>query len=238
MRQIDLLWELQGLDTRIGELEKELEMYEKKKKLWNIKRKFDREKRLLQRDEKAFKKADMAARGNRTKVEELKYNFKKTEEKLYSGEVSNMKQLEGMQRNLEEMQRNIETLEGAYGDYKKEKERLEKRVKKSRSKLLEYKNTFDDIKEEYIEGEIRALEEHDELSKQRNKFIKKIDKGFMDRYERVRQGIDTAIVTIEGNKCSGCHMEVSVVYSEMLKDDVIVNCETCGRILYPKNPKQ
>ncbi len=234
MRQIDLLWELQGLDTRIGELERDLKMYEKKEKLWNIKRKFDREKKLLQRDGRAFKKAEASAKNNRTKVEELKYNFEKTEKKLYSGEVSNMKQLEGMQKNLEEMQRNIKTLEDAYGGYKSEKERLEVRVKGSRSKLLEYKNIFDNTKEEYIEGEIRALEEHDVLTKERKKLVKKIDKGFMDRYNRVRQGIDTAVVMIEGNKCSGCHMEVSVVYSEKLKDDVIVNCETCGRILYPK----
>ena len=32
MRQIDLLWDLQGLDSRIGELEKELAVYTGKKK--------------------------------------------------------------------------------------------------------------------------------------------------------------------------------------------------------------
>lgn len=234
MRQIDLLWELQGLDTRIGKLEKELAVYTKKKRLWNIKRKFDSEKKLLQRDEIAFKEAVKSAKSNRVRVEELKYNFEKTEEKLYSGEVSNMKQLEGMQKNLVEMQRNIEVLDSSYVGYRAERERLEKRVKASREKLIKYKNTFDNLKEKYIEGEIRALEEHDELNKQREKLVKRIDKSFMDRYNRVRQGVDTAVVMIENSECSGCHMEVSVVYSEKLKDDVIVNCETCGRILYPK----
>jgi predicted nucleic acid-binding Zn-ribbon protein len=41
-------------------------------------------------------------------------------------------------------------------------------------------------------------------------------------------------VTIEDGKCGGCHMEVSVMYTERLKEDEMVNCETCGRILYPK----
>ena len=77
MRQIDLLWELQGLDTRIGELEKELAVYTNKKKLREIKSKFDREKALLQRDEAALKEAIRSTKSNRVKVEELKYNFKK-----------------------------------------------------------------------------------------------------------------------------------------------------------------
>ena len=234
MRQIDLLWELQGLDTRIGELEKELAVYTNKKKLREIKSKFDREKVLLQRDEAALKEAIRSTKSNRVKVEELKYNFEKTEQKLYSGEVSNMKQLEGMHKNLEETQRSIETLESVYGGYKAERARLEERVRKSRAKLRKYKNSFDELKEKYSEGEIRASVEYDDLQKQRQELVKKIDKRILDRYNRVRHGVDTAMVMIENGKCNGCHMEVSVVYSEKLKEDVMVNCETCGRILYPK----
>jgi hypothetical protein len=234
VRQIDLLWELQGLDTRIGELKKELAVYTNKKKLREIKVKFDKEKALFQRDKAALKEAVRSTKSNRVKVEELKYNFEKTEQKLYSGEVSNMKQLEGMQKNLDEMQRNIETLESVYGGYKGESARLEKRVKISRAKLRKYKDSFDELKERYIEGEINARDEYDDLTKQRQKLVKKVDERIMKRYNRVRQGVDTAVVTIEDGKCSGCHMEVSVVYSEKLKEDVMVNCETCGRILYPK----
>ena len=92
MRQIDLLWELQGLDSRIGELEKKLAVYTGKKRLRELKAKFDREKELLEQDEAALKEAVKSSKSNRGRVQELKYNFEKTEEKLYSGEVSNMKQ--------------------------------------------------------------------------------------------------------------------------------------------------
>ncbi|NLZ90817.1 MAG: hypothetical protein GX918_02725 [Clostridiales bacterium] len=234
MRQIDLLWDLQGLDSRIGELEKELAVYTGKKKLRELKAKFDREKDLLKKDEAALMEAIKSSKSNRGRVQELKYNFEKTEEKLYSGEVSNMKQLEGMQKNLEEMQRNIETLETAYGAFQAERARLEERVKKSRAKLKKYKNIFDRLKEEYLEREKKAREEYDELTKQREELVKKIEDWVMDRYNRVRLGMDTAVVTIEDGKCGGCHMEVSVMYTERLKEDEMVNCETCGRILYPK----
>jgi predicted nucleic acid-binding Zn-ribbon protein len=234
MRQIDLLWELQGLDTRIGELEKKLAVYTGKKKLRELKAKFDEEKALLERDEKALREAVKSVKSNRGRVQELKYNFEKTEEKLYSGEVSNMKQLEGMQKNLEEMQRNIEALENAYGGYHAERTRLEERVRISRAKLKKYKNTFDGLKEKYIEGEIKARVEYDELTKQRRELLEKIDERVLDRYNRVRLGVDTAVVMIENGKCGGCHMEVSVVYTEKLREDGLVNCETCGRILYPK----
>jgi hypothetical protein len=68
MRQIDLLWELQGLDSRIGELEKKLAVYTGKKKLRELKAKFDKEKNLLEKDEEALKEAVKSTKSNRGRV--------------------------------------------------------------------------------------------------------------------------------------------------------------------------
>ncbi len=234
MRQMDLLWKLQDLDTRIGELEKKLAVYANKTKLRQLKSKFDTEKGLLEKEEAALKATIKSLKSNRVKVEELKFNYEKTEQKLYSGEVSNVKQLEGMQKNLDEMQRNMETLETDYGNYQGQKTRLEDLVKTSKVKLKKWKNTFNGLKEKYTKEEKEAKAEYQDITKKRQELIKKIDESILNRYERVRLGTDMAVVAIENGKCSGCHMEVSVVYTEKLKEDALVNCETCGRILYPK----
>ena len=234
MRQMDLLWDLQRLDSRIGELERQLAVYTNKTKLKQLKVKFDKEKDLFEKNDRALKEAVKSSKSNRVKVEELKFGIQKTEEKLYSGAVSSVKQLEGMQKNLDEMQKGIETLEIDYRDIQDRRKNLERQVKISRSKLKKYKNTFDHLKEKYNKGELDAGLEYEELIEKREKLIKKIDKRILDRYERVRLGNDTAVVEIVDGKCAGCHMEVSVVYSEKLREDELINCETCGRILYYK----
>jgi len=232
MRQMDLLWKLQGLDSRIGELEKKLDVYTSKTKLKRLKVKFDEEKNLFDKDAEALKEAVKSSKSNRVKVEELKFGIQKTEEKLYSGAVSSVKQLEGMQKNLEEMQRGIEMLEIANRDIQNRKMRLEEQVRTSRRKLRKYKNTFDGLKEKYNKEEKSARAECEDLKQQRQKLLKRIDKRVLDRYNRVRLGTDTAVVEINEGKCKGCHMEVSVVYTEKLREEELVNCETCGRILY------
>jgi hypothetical protein len=234
MRQIDLLWELQKTDSRIGELERKLDMYSSKEKLKEIKSKFDEEKGLLDKNELLLKETVKSTRANRAKAEELKYNYQKTEEKLYSGNVSNVKQLEGMQKNLEEMQRNIQTLENICKVYEDEKKSLEDQIKKSKIKLVKFKNTFDVLKEKYINGEEKVKKEYEDLKEKREELIKKIEERVLNRYNRVRLGTDTAVVLIEDGKCSGCHMEVSVICLEKLKEEKMINCETCGRILYMK----
>ena len=238
MRQMDLLWDLQRLDSRIGELERQLAVYTNKTKLKQLKTKFDKEKDLFEKNDRALKEAVKSSKSNRVKVEELKFGIQKTEEKLYSGAVSSVKQLEGMQKNLDEMQRGIETLEIDYRDIQDRRKNLERQVKTSRSKLKKYKNTFDGLKEKYNKGELDAGLEYEELTEQREKLVKKIDKRILDRYERVRLGNDTAVVEITDGKCAGCHMEVSVVYSEKLREDELINCETCGRILYNKKKSE
>lgn len=232
MRQMDLLWELQSLDTRIGELEKDLAVYTIKKELKRLKYKFDEEKVFYLKNKKALKETVKSSKSNRVKVEELKFGVQKTEDKLYSGAVSSVKQLEGMQRNLEEMQRSMDELEIGYRGIEDQRKMLEERVKASRVKLKKYKNTFDKLKEEYNRKELEAMEELEELENQRKKLVKKIDNRLLDRYDRVRLGEDMAVVKIVDGKCSGCHMEVSVVYNERIREDELINCETCGRILY------
>lgn len=235
MRQIDLLWELQKTDSRIGELEKEISVYSGKHKLREIKNRFDEEKSLLDKNEADLKETIKTARSNRAKAEELKNNYQKSEEKLYGGSISNSKQLESMQKNLEEMQRNIQTLENICRVCEDERKSLEAKIKESKKKLHKYKNSFNDLREKYSSGEEKARKELELLNKDREGLAQKIEDRIMHRYTRVRMAEQCAVVPIEDGKCSGCHMEVSVIGMEQLKDEEILNCETCGRILYMKS---
>lgn len=73
-----------------------------------------------------------------------------------------------------------------------------------------------------------------ELTKERENLGTKIDEELLDRFDRLFESKgDAAVVALEHNVCTGCHMKVTtatVMHAKAGKE--IVSCEQCGRILY------
>jgi uncharacterized protein len=73
-----------------------------------------------------------------------------------------------------------------------------------------------------------------ELSKERDELASKIDEDLLDRFHRLfaSKG-DAAVVALEHDVCTGCHMKVTTATAVHVKSGrEIVSCEQCGRILY------
>jgi predicted nucleic acid-binding Zn-ribbon protein len=74
----------------------------------------------------------------------------------------------------------------------------------------------------------------EELSMERGEIAAKIDEDILNRFERLfaSKG-DAAIVALEHEVCTGCHMKVTTQTAVQVKaGKEIVSCEQCGRILY------
>jgi len=86
-----------------------------------------------------------------------------------------------------------------------------------------------------LEQKTKTLEGRlQELTKERTEIAAKIDEDLLDRFDRLFESKgDAAIVALEHNVCTGCHMKVTtatVAHAKAGKE--IVSCEQCGRILY------
>jgi predicted nucleic acid-binding Zn-ribbon protein len=74
----------------------------------------------------------------------------------------------------------------------------------------------------------------EELNAERGEIAGKIDEDVLNRFERLfaSKG-DAAIVALEHEVCTGCHMKVTTQTAVQVKaGKEIVSCEQCGRILY------
>ncbi len=74
----------------------------------------------------------------------------------------------------------------------------------------------------------------EELKKEREELAGKVDEDLRDRFERLfaSKG-DAAVVGLEHDFCTGCHMKVTTQTAVRVKGGrEIVSCEQCGRILY------
>jgi hypothetical protein len=94
--------------------------------------------------------------------------------------------------------------------------------------LINQQLTDLDSKIKSIEAELQVLEA------ERVTLATGVDEDLVNRYERLfaSKG-DAAIVPLEHEVCTGCHMKITTQTAVRVKGNLeIISCEQCGRILY------
>ncbi len=73
-----------------------------------------------------------------------------------------------------------------------------------------------------------------ELEAERTQLASQVDEDLRDTYEHLlRTKNGEAVVSLQHEVCSGCHMKVTPTTSSIARSrKQIANCENCGRILY------
>ena len=74
----------------------------------------------------------------------------------------------------------------------------------------------------------------DQLNTERTEIASKVEEDLLSLFERLfaSKG-DAAVVALEHEVCTGCHMKVTAQTAHRVKNGKeIVSCEQCGRILY------
>ena len=112
----------------------------------------------------------------------------------------------------------------------KTKNRLEGEEKKAAATKESISRQMKDLQEKSHTLEARLQE----VTAQRAELAAKIDEDLLNRFDRLfaSKG-DAAVVALEHEVCTGCHMKVTTATSMHVKaGKEIVSCEQCGRILY------
>ena len=86
----------------------------------------------------------------------------------------------------------------------------------------------------------KARAESAKLAVARAELLKALRPQTKGKYERLREVKgDTAIVTVEGGSCQGCHYRLPPQVGTLLRGgEQIVFCEGCGRILVADHPNE
>jgi predicted nucleic acid-binding Zn-ribbon protein len=94
-----------------------------------------------------------------------------------------------------------------------------------------------------IEAEVKTQQAAlAELNAARTRIIGALDnKGVIDTFQRIAKVRGTAVARAEGERCTVCQVRLRpAVFAEVRKNEQIVQCDSCNRILYfiaPKAPQ-
>ena len=154
------------------------------------------------------------------------------EGQLYSGKITNPKELSGLQHESSTMKARSEQVEDAtlaIIDRVEEAERIVARITDDLKRLEEdwqhqQQQLSRDIEQLNIDLE-------DRRGKRREQ-IEQIDKATVNLYEKIRRQKGPAVARVEQGICRACRISLSASALQRARSGQPIQCGTCGRILY------
>jgi len=233
--QVKSLVELQGLDTQILKIERDLESIPE-----DIKRMdeaFEEKKADLKKLEDAIKMLGLKRKEKEMDLASKEGAIKKFQSQLY--QVKTNKEYTALEGEIgrakadnslveEEILKIFDQIDAENQKISKEKDFL----KAEEDKLIQDKKKLDD-EVNHIKGEIGGLKT------QRTDLAQRIAKDVLVKYDRILKGKGgLAVVPVIGGSCQGCFrvMPSQVIHEINMKKDLVF-CENCARILYIAPPE-
>lgn len=189
----------------------------------------------------------------KNKIDELKKSLTQVQLERKNQEIELDTEEQTMRKHLNEL--NLVKTNEAYRILINEIEKTKIEKNQIEEKILELMQKIEDSnlevrqdteifndKQEKNEKEIKQLEEEmakisqetAEKEREREHIAEKISSSLSARYIKIRESKEgLAVVPIEDNHCGGCRMLLPpYLINEVYKDQSIVICEVCSRILY------
>lgn len=130
------------------------------------------------------------------------------------------------QEKITKLQKDMEILEGKASIAKEDVEKLRPEIETLQNEFSERKKELVAVNKEHEDEELK-------LHHEREKLLSHISKSDIQMYERIRKAKEgKAVVPIKRNSCGGCFNRVTPQrVLELRKNNAIITCERCGRIL-------
>ncbi len=165
-------------------------------------------------------------------LQSLKNKAKSAENRLYSGNVKNPKELADLQSSIESLGRQRSALEDDVLEAMIMIEDIETEKTAATQALQTVQSDWEQaqaaLKREQIELALRVHE----LMGQRKARLSTITPATLTEYEAIsRQAKGVAVVKIKNSLCTGCRLNVSAQKEKEAREGNKVYCANCGRIL-------
>ncbi len=196
-------------DTALREARQALEKAEKRAREWEIK----------QRD----LELQMASLSDKTS---------RSEKRLYSGKVTNPKELADLQAEVASLKRRRQRLEDSLLEAMIEREQAEETRDEARAHLEQVESTWT-TRQEALTAEQDALRQRlEEIRQERDTILPRLDSAILATYGRLRKAKGgQAVARARDDTCTACGVTVSSSAEWKLRQGELIHCDSCGRLL-------
>lgn len=235
MAVIPILFRLQEIETRLNALQR-------------IEQDLSRDSNMLALEELAkeirSRLADRTQKTSENKKIQKKLelecqrcleHYRQEETLLYSGKISNPRELEQIQQKMGEYRQLQDKLEMEILSLLEVDEKLNSEIADLEARLTRCMKELTDRQKINGEKKLELQLEREQLHIELEAITPQIPVEWMARYRKIadsHRGI--GIAQLKGNVCGACHVSLSDSLLKKVKqgDDCLYFCENCGRIIY------
>lgn len=157
------------------------------------------------------------------------------EANLYSGSVTNPRELQAIQDDIESLRRRQRVLEDEDLELMEQIEPLSERLAELETQAAGLAAEASQLEQQLAEAASAIDAEIDDIERQRTEVVGGLDPAVVSDYDGLRVQLGgIAIARLEGGSCGGCHLGLSAVELDRIRKlgaDERVVCEECGRLL-------
>ncbi|MGM0688336.1 MAG: zinc ribbon domain-containing protein [Bacillota bacterium] len=231
--QLQLLWDLQELDLAISTVKKRFEDAPLQSGVDQAAERLKELNNQLSEAELRFKEDRKALRSLEMNTQKIVDDRKELSENMYGGKVSNIKELEQMQRKMDLLAAEKKKLEDNILNLMESIEEQEASLEQISAELNHSKQDLEG-KEKQLADELLQLErELARLKEERDNIAGKIEAKYMNKYVMLAEkNQGQALARVVEDLCSGCRVYISSgLRGKLYNPGAMVYCENCGRLL-------
>jgi predicted nucleic acid-binding Zn-ribbon protein len=231
-KQLELLVELQGLDTVVSQLMREKEAIPQE--IQALEQRYSQEACHLEAARAELEDLQKKRRNRERELESQAQEMKKRQGRLL--EVKTNKEYSAILHEIEALKEKQSSLEDEILEVLEAIDHRTQQIGTQKEKVAGEREACEQQKKDREEklAQIEARLTH--LLEDRSKRISLIDRALIQNYMRIyenRQGL--VVVPVKNGSCSGCFVTLTPQsYQEAKRNDRIITCANCNRILYWK----
>lgn len=232
MKQLELLYRLQEIESCIEMEQQKLKELQRPKQINKNIEEHKKVKATLENNKNNMIESNKALKMLESDMEDLESKADELKVKMYDGKINDLKQLGVMLKEQEKIEGKSKEISDEMETKMQEMESLNNKIDNLKKTDKEMYTAIRQMLKERNENKKQGESQLKQLMVDKEKVLSKIDPKNLERYHYIKSKKNNPIAVLDGNICSGCHMDLPIMTITSLKRKEIVTYSNCGRILY------
>ena len=231
MTSVRQLFSLQELDLALDSVKSQIA---KAQQELNSRLSLEQVEQTLQTNRDNLEEVQANHRMQQPEAETLRERSSLLEAHLYGGDVTNARDLPGMQLESSNVKAQLDQKELALLELSVRAEDLRSKIAQLEQELADRQQAWDTRHAQLTEQVATLNAESEDLIAQRDKMAADIDQSEVGKYENLRKNKGgTAVAKVERGLCQACRMSLPSQHLQRVKSGrQLVLCSSCGRMLF------
>ncbi len=233
MNEMKLLWETQKLDEQARNLEMKLKEGQISGGLKTLKIEIEEGRALFHKLKGEYANYKKELRSKEMDVAAANEQIESLGQKLYSGEITNVKEINSSSKKLDNLKNQVQVTEDEILTIMERQDNLRTRLEEMSAMLNEKLEDYKRRHGVYLDDQQNLKHLLEQIPISKKKLLDQVKLALRQKYIDMKEKFKDPLARVEKGICGGCRVGIPFNDMRLLKQgEGTVFCSYCGRMLY------